>query len=121
MLASGFLSSCPAIPRKENHEQERYGKKKLLVTDVTTYKVNWYPTSFTDSQIEGSLEKVRLEKAPRIGVVITSDGTLATYGIQGFPVVALVDKLGRLRYIGRDINFEDDDSLGMLLRKLVEE
>jgi hypothetical protein len=28
--------------------------------------------------------------------------------------------MGRLRNIGRGTDFEDDDSLGMLLRKLIE-
>jgi hypothetical protein len=36
-------------------------------------------------------------------------------------VVAIVDKMGRLRYVGRDINFEDDDSIGLLIHKLIEE
>jgi len=55
------------------------------------------------------------------GVAITSDETLTSYGVYGFPVVAIVDKIGRVRYIGREINFEDDDSLGVLIRKLIEE
>jgi len=123
MISFFFLGCAPCIQELPdlNALQKRYGRKKLLVTDVTTYKVNWYPTSFTDSQIEGSLEKVRLEKAPRIGVVITSDETLATYGIHGFPVVALVDKLGRLRYFGRDLNFKENDSVGRLIQNLIEE
>ena len=123
MISFFFLGCFPCIQELPdlNALQKRYGRKKLLVTDVTTYKVNWYPTSFTDSQIEDSLEKVRLEKAPRIGVVITSDETLATYGIHGFPVVALVDKLGRLRYFGRDLNFKENDSVGLLIQKLIEE
>jgi thiol-disulfide isomerase/thioredoxin len=123
MISFFFLGCSPCIQELPdlNALQKRYGRKKLLVTDVTTYKVNWYPTSFTDSQIEGSLEKVRLEKAPRIGVVITSDETLAIYGIHGFPVVALVDKLGRLRYFGRDLNFKENDSVGRLIQTLIEE
>jgi hypothetical protein len=54
-------------------------------------------------------------------MAITSDETLTSYGVYGFPVVAIVDKIGRVRYIGREINFEDDDSLGVLIRKLIEE
>ena len=98
-----------------------YGKKKLQVTGVTTYKVNSYLTPPTHSNIEASLEKGRLKNAPAIGMIITSDETLATYGINGFPAVAIVDKLGRLRYVGRDINFEDDDSLDVLLHRLINE
>jgi hypothetical protein len=63
-------------------------------------------------------EKARVKNAPGIGVVMTPDQTLASYGVNGFPVV---DKMGRLRYVGRDINFEDDDSIGFLIHKLIEE
>jgi hypothetical protein len=53
--------------------------------------------------------------------VMTSDETLSAYGVHGFPVLAIVDKQGRLRYAGRDINFEDDDPIGILIHKLLEE
>jgi hypothetical protein len=104
-----------------NALQKRYGTKKLLVTDVTTYKANSYLTPSTPSNVEASLEKARLEKAPRIGFVITSDETLASYGVKAFPVVAIVDKRGTLRYIGRDVDLEDDDSAGQLIHELIEE
>jgi hypothetical protein len=98
--------------------QKRYGKKKLLVTDVTAYKMNSYLTPSTHSNIETSLEKARLKNAPGIGVVMTSDDTLASYGVNGFPAV---DKMGRLGYVGRDTNFEDDDPIGLLIHKLIDE
>jgi len=101
--------------------QQRYGKKKLLVTDITSYKVNWYPTPSTPANVEASLEKVRLEKAPGISFVITSDETLASYGVKAFPVIAIVDKRGTLRYIGRDVDLEGDDSAGRLIHELIEE
>lgn len=101
--------------------QKRYGEKTLLVTDATTYKVNSYLTPPTHSNIEASLEQARREKAPGIGVVITSDETLVSYDVNAFPVVAIVDKMGRLRHIGRDIDFQDDDPTGELIKKLTEE
>jgi thiol-disulfide isomerase/thioredoxin len=123
-VISFFFLGCSPCMRELpylNTLQERYGKKKLLVTDVTTYKVNSYLTPSTHSNIEASLEKARLENAPGIDVAITSDEALATYGVNGFPVVAIVDKMGRLRHVGRDINFQDDDSVGQLIHKLIEE
>ena len=36
-------------------------------------------------------------------------------------MVAVVDKMGRLRYVGNVLDFEDDDSVGQLIHKLVEE
>ena len=104
-----------------NALQRRYGEKRLQVTAVTTYEKNSYLTPFTHSNIEVSLEKARQKSSQRIAMVLTTEGTLQSYGVQGFPAVALVDKMGRLRYIGRDINFEDDDSLGILIHKLIEE
>ena len=49
------------------------------------------------------------------------DETLASYGVNGFPAVAIVDKMGRVRYMGREIDFEDDDTTGQLIHRLVEE
>ena len=101
--------------------QKRYGEKKLLVTDVTSYKVNLHTTGSNHSIIEAALEKALTENAPSIGVVITSDETLASYGIKAFPIVAVVDTLGRVRYIGPDARFEEDDPVGQLIRELIEE
>jgi thioredoxin-related protein len=101
--------------------QEKYGKKKLLVTGVTSYKINSNITPSAPSHVEASLQEVRLEKARHIGVVITSDEALASYGVRGFPVVAFVDKMGRLRYMGYVLDFEDDDSAGRLIHELIEE
>jgi thiol-disulfide isomerase/thioredoxin len=123
-VISFFFLGCSPCMRELpdlNELQKRYGKEKLLVTDVTTYKMNSHLNPSTHSNIEAALEKARLKIAPGIGVVMTSDETLASYGVNGFPVVAIVDKMGRLRYVGRDTNFEDDDSIGLLIHKLIEE
>jgi thiol-disulfide isomerase/thioredoxin len=118
-----FLGCSPCMRELADLDalQKRYGKKKLSVTDVTSYKVNWYPTPSTPANVEASLGKARLEKAPRVGFVITSDETLASYGVKAFPVVAIVDKRGTLRYIGKDVDLEDDDPAGRLIRELIEE
>jgi hypothetical protein len=102
-----FLRCAPCMHELSdlNALQKRYGKGKLQVTGVTTYKVNSYLSASTHSNIEAFLEKARVKNAPGIGVVMTPDETLASYGVNGFPVV---DKMGRLRYVGHDINFEDD-------------
>ena len=104
-VISFFFLGCSPCMRELpdlNDLQKRYGKKKLLVADVTTYKMNSYLTPSTHSNIEASLGKARMKNAPGIGVVMTSDETLASYGINGFPVIAIVDKMGtplcRTRY-----------------------
>jgi len=118
-----FLGCSPCMYELPHLDalQERYGMQKLLVTDITTYEMNSYLIPSTHSNIEAALEKARLEKAPGIGILITADETLASYGISEFPVVAIVDKMGRLRYIGIDAEYEDDDSVGQLIHKLIEE
>lgn len=123
MISFFFLGCAPCMEElsRLNTLQKRYGTKQLQVTGITTYSVNSYLTPSTPANIAASLEKGRLKNAPGIGMVITSDETLTSFGVHGFPVVAIVDKMGRLRYIGRDTNFEDDDSLGMLLHRLIEE
>ena len=118
-----FLGCSPCMQELRDLDalQQRYGRKKLLVTDITSYRVNWYPTPSTPANVEASLEKARLEKAPGISFVVTSDETLASYGVKAFPVLAIVDKRGTLRYIGQDVDLEDDDSAGRLIHELIEE
>jgi len=36
------------------------------------------------------VERTRAETAPGVGVAMTTDETLASYGVNGFPVVAIV-------------------------------
>ncbi|MFZ1974513.1 MAG: TlpA disulfide reductase family protein [Candidatus Acidiferrales bacterium] len=98
--------------------QKRYETQKLLVADVTTMKAN---DSSSPPDLEHSLEALRAKSAPDISMVITSDETLSIYGIAQFPVVAIVDKRGRVRYIGQTFDFEDDDSAGKLVHQLIEE
>jgi thiol-disulfide isomerase/thioredoxin len=123
LISFFFLGCYPCMQELPHLEalQKRYGEKKLLVTGVTSYKVNLYTTGSDHSEIDAAVEKALLEGAPSIGVVITSDETLASFGVKAFPVVAVVDKLGKLRYIGNDANLEEDDPVGSLIRELIEE
>lgn len=118
-----FLGCAPCMRELSelNSVQNRYGKNKLVVSALTTYKLNSYVNPPTDSNIETSVERTRAETAPSLAFVMTTDETLARYGVHGVPVLAIVDKNGRVRYMGREINFEDDDPTGRLIRKLVEE
>jgi thiol-disulfide isomerase/thioredoxin len=118
-----FLACAPCMNElpKLNDLQKRYGQEKLQAAAVTTYERNAYPAPSTHADIETALEKARVKNASTLRFVLTPDETLTTYGVYGFPVVAIVDKVERIRYITREMNFEDDDSLGMLIHKLVEE
>jgi thiol-disulfide isomerase/thioredoxin len=118
-----FLGCAPCMRELSelNELQKHYGTEKLRIGAVTTYGRNSYLRPPTQSNIEAALEKARRKDAPRIAFVMTSDETLVTYGVNGFPVLVIVDKQEKLRYTGRDINFADDDSLGILIHKLVQE
>ena len=54
-------------------------------------------------------------------MVVTSDEALANYQVVAFPVVAVIDKAGRVRYVGREIDFDEDEPLGRLIRRLLQE
>ena len=54
-------------------------------------------------------------------MVVTSDETLANYQVASFPVVVVIDKAGRVRYVGREIDFDEDEPVGRLIHRLLEE
>jgi len=111
------MSELPAL----NDLQKRYRKKGVLVADVTTYEANSSVEPPTHSAIETALNKTRLKKAPDLRMVITSDEAIANYGVVGFPVVAVIDKGGRVRYMGREIDFDEGEPVSRLIRRLTDE
>jgi thiol-disulfide isomerase/thioredoxin len=120
-VISFFFVAC--MPCREeltalNGLQKRYGTRKLLVAGVTTMQAN---DSSSEPDLEHSLAALRAESAPRIPLLIASDQTPSIYGIAQFPVVAIIDKSGRVRYIGNAMDFDDDDSAGKLVRQLIRE
>ncbi len=118
-----FLGCAPCVDELSELSElaKRYRGKRLLVAGVTTYEANSYLTPSTRANIEDQLEKERRARAPNLRFVITSETSLADYGVEAYPVVAVVDKTGTLRYIGRSMDFDDDDPLGQLIHKLVKE
>ena len=54
-------------------------------------------------------------------MVITSDETPESYSISSFPTVVVVDKQGRVRSVSHEMSFEDQDTVGELIRRLVQE
>lgn len=118
-----FLGCAPCI--EEFHAlsklQKRYPREKLLVVDATTYEANTNGATSSHAAIESSLNRASRKKAPDLAMIITSPETFQNYHLTGFPVVAVIDKAGRVRYVGLDINFEDDDPVGSLISQLVRE
>ena len=118
-----FLGCAPCIEelRTLNELQKRYPRERLLVADATTYEANTNGGTSSHTAIQSNLNRVRRKKAPDIAMIITSPGAFQNYHLTGFPVVAVIDKAGRVRYVGLDINFEDDDPVGRLISQLLRE
>ena len=123
-LVSFFFLGCPPCIQELpalNDLQKRYPTETPLVADLTTYKANSYLSSPTHVTIEAALDRARRKKAPNIAMVITSDETLARFQVSAFPVVAVIDKAGRVRYVGREIDFGQNDAVGQLISRLLRE
>jgi thiol-disulfide isomerase/thioredoxin len=118
-----FLGCAPCMEELSQLDalQKRYGAKKLRITAVTTYEANSYLKPSTHSNIETCMQTALSKTAPHIDVVITSEKTLSDYGVNGFPVSAVVDKRAIVRHVGAELDFDDDDSTGRLIRRLVQE
>jgi hypothetical protein len=101
--------------------QKRFGTQKLLVAVATTRKANEPSTRAPGFDLDRSLSEIAAKQARHIAVVITSDDALAGYSVRSFPVVAILDKRGEIRYVGHALDFEDDDAAGKLIRQLINE
>jgi thiol-disulfide isomerase/thioredoxin len=117
-----FVGCAPCMSELPdlNALQKRYGGK-ILVADVTSYEANSRSTFSTQPEIEAVVSKLRLQSAPDVVMVITTKETLESFGVHGFPTVALIDKEGRVRSVSFDKDFGNEEPLGRLIRKLVEE
>jgi len=111
------MRELPAL----NDLQKRYGKNGLLVADITTYKLNSFIDPPAQSKIDAALKETWLKKAPELSIAVTPDETFEKYGVRGLPVAAVIDKSGRVRYAGREIDFGDDEPIVRLLLRLVAE
>ncbi len=123
-VISFFFLGCEPCMRELpdlNDLQKRYPTKNVLVADVTTYEANAFVDPATPTKIEAALNRTRQKKASDLSMVVTSEEALANYGIGGFPSIAVIDKCGRVRYLGHAIDFEEDEPVARLIRKLVEE
>jgi thiol-disulfide isomerase/thioredoxin len=112
---------CMRELRALNDLQKRYQRKNVLVADVTSDKANSFLDPPTQSKIEAALNRTRRKKAPDLSVVVTSDEALADYRVVAFPVVAVIDKRGRVRYMGSETDFDEDEPVSRLINRLSEE
>jgi hypothetical protein len=118
-----FLRCSPCIYDLRNLSdfQKRYPKDKVLVVDITTYKAALQPDEPPHKEVESAIEKVRRKRSRRLTMAVTAEQTLRDYGINAFPVVAVIDKAGRLRYAGSSTGYDSGESLDRLVRRLLDE
>jgi hypothetical protein len=93
----------------------------LLVADVTTYKAALQPDSPSQAEVESALAKMRRDKAPRVTMALVPEQALQDYRITLFPVVAIIDRAGRLRYEGVSNGYDSGEKIDRLVRRLLDE
>jgi len=54
-------------------------------------------------------------------MALVPERTLQDYGITLFPVVVVIDKAGRLRYVGVSNGYDSGETIDRLVRRLLDE
>ena len=118
-----FLRCAPCLYDLQNLSdfQKRYPKDKVLVIDITTYEAALQPDAPSHKEVESAIEKVRRERSRRLTMAVAPEHTLQDYGVNAFPVVAVIDKAGRLRYAGFSNGYDSGEELDRLVRRLLDE
>lgn len=123
LISFFFLRCSPCLAELPmlNDLQKRFPKRKLLVVGVTTYQTALQPDMASREQIESAIKKTRHKKSPSLTMVIAPEEVLNRYGIASFPVAAVIDQGGQLRYIGVPDNFDSGESIDSLIHRLLDD
>ncbi|HLK52936.1 MAG TPA: redoxin family protein [Candidatus Angelobacter sp.] len=118
-----FLRCPPCITdlRYLDEFEKRYRKENVLVANLTTYQSALQPDNPPHNSVEAALNKARHKRSPHLTMAVAPEQTLADYQITAFPVIAVIDKTGRLRYVGQSRGFDEGEELDRLVRKLLAE
>jgi hypothetical protein len=118
-----FLRCSPCITQLKylDSMQKRFGKENVLVANVTTYKTALQPDAPAHSSVDSALQKTRKKESPHLSMVVAPERTLADFHVTAFPVLAVIDKEGRLRYEGLSNSFDEGEEIDRLVRKLLAE
>jgi thiol-disulfide isomerase/thioredoxin len=118
-----FLRCAPCITElpELNELQKRFPKRRLLVVGVTTYQTALQPDMPPRKQIESAIEETKRKKSPNLTMVLAPEEVLSRYGIAAFPVAAVIDQAGQLRYIGAPDNFDSGESIDRLIHRLLDD
>lgn len=118
-----FLRCPPCISDLSNLDkfEQRYKKENILIANVTTYQSALQPDHPSHSSVEAALNEARHKRSPHLMMALSPEQTLADYHVTAFPIIAVIDKEGRLRFIGQSQGFDEGKDVDRLIRKLLAE
>lgn len=90
------VGSVPAL----NSLKEKYEAKGLVVVVVTRfYGYYGQQKNLTEQQELRLLRSLKAERKAKPGFVISTEASLAAYGVVGYPTIALIDRDGKVRAV----------------------
>jgi thiol-disulfide isomerase/thioredoxin len=90
------VESFPAL----NSLKEKYEAKGLVIVVVTRfYGYFGQQKNLTEQQELRLLRSLKVERKAKPGFVISTEASLAVYGVVGYPTIALIDRASKVRAI----------------------
>lgn len=101
---------------------ETYKDKGLVILGVTRYFGHGNQRPMTPAEELVYLRDFKKRNRLPYGVLV-EDGTVNdfNYGVNSIPMSFLIDRKGRLRYISPGADMEEIETLGVMIKKLVDE
>jgi thiol-disulfide isomerase/thioredoxin len=101
---------------------EKYKDKGLVILGVTRYFGHGNQRPMTPAQELVYLRDFKKRNGLPYGVLV-EDGSVNdfNYGVNSIPMSFLIDRQGRLRYISPGASEEEIETLGTMIKKLVDE
>ena len=101
---------------------ESYKDKGLVILGLTEYYGHGDGRPMTPVEELAFLHEFKKRNRLPYGIVVDeSDDNSLNYGVNSIPMSFLIDRKGRLRYISPGASDEEIESLGKMIKKLVEE
>jgi thiol-disulfide isomerase/thioredoxin len=102
--------------------QQTYKDKGLVILGLTTYYGHGGGRAMTPGEELAYLREFKKRNRLPYGIVVDeAEKNDINYGVNSIPMSFLIDRKGVLRYISPGANDEEIESLGRMIKKLVEE
>lgn len=108
------VESFPAL----NSLKEKYEAKGLVIVGVTRlYGFYGEQMNLTKQQELAALRALKSARGAKPGFVISTEASLAVYGIAGYPTIALIDRDGKVRALrlGAEVGGAIEENIQSLL------